>query len=42
MGGTLSGGELQMLAISRCLVTKPKLLILDEPAQNLDIKNLKS
>ena len=28
MGGTLSGGELQMLAIARCLVAKPKLLIL--------------
>ena len=25
MGGTLSGGELQMLAIARCLVAKPKL-----------------
>jgi branched-chain amino acid transport system ATP-binding protein len=33
--GTLSGGEQQMLAIGRCLMMRPKLIILDEPTEGI-------
>ncbi|GAA4322527.1 branched-chain amino acid transport system ATP-binding protein [Actinomadura luteofluorescens] len=35
MGGTMSGGEQQMLAIGRALMAKPKVLLLDEPSMGL-------
>jgi branched-chain amino acid transport system ATP-binding protein len=35
LAGTLSGGEQQQLAISRCLMMKPKMILLDEPTEGI-------
>lgn len=35
LGGTLSGGQQQMLAIGRAIISKPKLIIIDEPTEGL-------
>lgn len=41
VAGSLSGGEQQMLAIGRAMMTHPKILMLDEPSLGLDPMNVK-
>ena len=36
MPDKLSGGEVKRVALARCIITKPKILLLDEPTSNLD------
>lgn len=35
LGGTLSGGEQQLLALARCLCARPRLVLLDEPSEGI-------
>jgi branched-chain amino acid transport system ATP-binding protein len=42
IAGSLSGGEQQMLAIGRALVTNPKLILLDEPSAGLAVGSVRS